>query len=179
VAAAEVKVQVEFNPQRVTAFRQTGHAAHQLTKEQFRDNTVDAGVIGAAESGNALYTVQIQPQGEGPVATVRVRFRTPGTENVQEHSWSVPYTGPAVAPDRAGAAMRLAATAGLFAEWPGNSPYAAEVTPNQPARYLHGVPQAYGTDPRPQKLEEMIRSTSPVPARAPAAPSPSGGKGDV
>jgi Mg-chelatase subunit ChlD len=54
VAAADVKVQVEFNPQRVDRWRQIGYAKHQLTQEQFRDNTVDAAEIGAAESGNAL-----------------------------------------------------------------------------------------------------------------------------
>jgi len=177
VAAADVKVQVEFNPQRVTAWRQIGYAKHQLTKEQFRDNTVDAAVIGAAESGNALYTIQLNPQGEGPVATVRVRFRTPGAEAVQEHSWIVPYTGTAVALDRAGPAMRLAATAGLFAEWLSASPYAAEVTPNRLAPLLQGVPQVYGTDPRPKKLEWMILSTSAVPAKAPAVSSPAGGPG--
>ncbi|MEO6740288.1 MAG: von Willebrand factor type A domain-containing protein, partial [Chthoniobacteraceae bacterium] len=55
VAASDVKVQVEFNPKRVTAYRQVGYAKHQLTKEQFRDNTVDAAELAAAESGNALY----------------------------------------------------------------------------------------------------------------------------
>ena len=42
IAAADVKVQVEFNPQRVISYRQIGYAKHQLTKEQFRDNTVAA-----------------------------------------------------------------------------------------------------------------------------------------
>src|SRR5438067_2020453 len=58
VAASDVKVQVEFNPRRVTTYRQIGYAKHQLTKEQFRDNTVDAAEIGAAESGNALYVIE-------------------------------------------------------------------------------------------------------------------------
>src|SRR6266542_1472193 len=48
VAASDVKVQVEFNPARVSAYRQIGYAKHQLTREQFRDNTVDAAEIGAA-----------------------------------------------------------------------------------------------------------------------------------
>ena len=61
VAASDVKVQVEFNPKRATAYRQVGYAKHQLKKEQFRDNTVDAAEIGAAESGNALYVVMIDP----------------------------------------------------------------------------------------------------------------------
>ena len=166
-----MKVQVEFNPQRVTAWRQIGYAQHQLTKEQFRDNTVDAAVIGAAESGNALYTIQINPQGEGPVATVRVRFRTPGTADVQEHSWMVPYTGSAVALDRASPAMRLATVAGLFAEWLSGSPYAADVTPNQLAPLLQGVPQVYATDPRPGQLEAMLREAFAAPVKTPTGGS--------
>ena len=66
VAASDVKVQVEFNPARVTAYRQIGYAKYQLTKEQFRDNTVNAAQIGAAEAGNALYTVEVNPARHRP-----------------------------------------------------------------------------------------------------------------
>ena len=97
VAAADVKVQVEFNPKRVTAYRQIGYAKHQLKKEQFRDNTVDAAEIGAAESGNALYAIEVNPRGEGDIATVRVRYKVPGTEEFHEHAWTVPYGAPAPA----------------------------------------------------------------------------------
>src|SRR5207249_5887220 len=93
VAASDVKVQVEFNPSRVKSYRQIGYAKHQLKKEQFRDNTVDAAEIGAAEAGNALYVVETDPSGEGPLATVRVRYKIPGTSDYREHEWPVAYTG--------------------------------------------------------------------------------------
>ena len=93
VAALDVKVQVEFNPRRVTAYRQIGYAKHQLTKEQFRDNSVDAAELAAAEAGNALYTVEVNPSGSGPLATVRVRFKIPGTRDYREHAWDVPFNG--------------------------------------------------------------------------------------
>jgi hypothetical protein len=70
-------VQVEFNPQRVISWRQIGYAKHQLTKEQFRDNSVLAAEIAAQEAGNALYTVETKPDGIGPVATVYVRYKFP------------------------------------------------------------------------------------------------------
>ena len=178
VAAADVKAQVEFNPDRVTSWRQIGYAKHQLTKEQFRDNTVDAAVIGAAESGNALYAIQINPAGDGPVATVRVRFRTPGMQDVQEHSWLVPYTGTAVSLDRAAPAMRLAATAGAFAEWLSESPYAAEVMPADLINLLQGVPQVYATDPRPQKLIDMIRQSGSAVIQAPGNTGSGGARGE-
>jgi secreted protein with Ig-like and vWFA domain len=59
VAASDVKVQVEFNPDRVISYRQIGYAKHQLTKEQFRNNMVDAAEIAAEESGNALYLIEV------------------------------------------------------------------------------------------------------------------------
>jgi Mg-chelatase subunit ChlD len=162
VAAADVKVQVEFNPDRVTSYRQIGYAKDQLKKEDFRDNNVKAAQIGAAESGNALYTVEINPAGEGPLGTVHVRFRVPGTGDYQEHEWTVPYTGSAVPLEKAGAAMRLAATAAAFSEWLAASPYAGDVTPDRLLVYMSGVPQVYGADARPQQLEWMIRQAKSI-----------------
>jgi uncharacterized protein involved in exopolysaccharide biosynthesis len=157
VAASDVKVQVEFNPNRVTAYRQIGYAKHQLTKEQFRDNTVDAAEIAAQEAGNALYVVEVNPAGQGPLGTVRVRFKVPGTSDYHEHEWTVPFNGNAVALEQASPAMRLAATASAFSEWLASSPFATEVTPDTLLSYLSGVPEVYGVDGRPKKLEWMIR----------------------
>jgi Mg-chelatase subunit ChlD/tetratricopeptide (TPR) repeat protein len=162
VAASDVKVQVEFNPQRVSSYRQIGYAKHQLTKEQFRDNTVDAAEIAAAEAGNALYTVETNPAGEGPVATVRVRYRDPGTRSYYEKEWVVPYNGPAGALDQGSAAMRLAAASAAFAEWLAQSPFASEVSPDRLLGILNGVPEVYGADARPKKLETMIREAKSI-----------------
>ncbi|MEA3213297.1 MAG: Ca-activated chloride channel [Chthoniobacter sp.] len=165
VAASDVKVQVEFNPRRVTAYRQIGYAKHQLTKEQFRDNTVDAAEIGAAESGNALYVVEVNPRGEGDLATVRVRFKVPGTSDYQEHEWAVPFISPAVPLEQASPALRLAGAASAFSEMLAASPYAAEVNSDRLLSLLNGVPAIYGADPRPQKLEWMIRQAKSLSGR--------------
>jgi hypothetical protein len=157
VAASDVKMQVEFNPARVTAYRQIGYAKHQLTKEQFRDNTVDAAEIGAAESGNALYVVQTNPNGQGPIATVRARFKVPATGEYKEYAWTVPYTGQALDLNDASATMRLAGTASAFSEWLAASPYAGDVRPERLLGLLRGVPEVFGADPRPTQLETMIR----------------------
>lgn len=162
VAASDVKVQVEWNPRRVVNYRQIGYAKHQLTKEQFRDNTVDAAEIAAAEGGNALYTVQVNPAGEGPLGTVRVRFRVPNTSDYREHEWIVPYAGLAPALDQASSTLRLAATASAFSEWLVASPFAAEVTPAKLLNYLQGVPRLTPADPRPSQLETMIRQAKTI-----------------
>ena len=159
VAASDVKVQVEFNPARVKAWRQVGYAKHQLTKEQFRDNTVDAAEIAAAESGNAVYVIEVNPNGDGPLGTVRVRFKVPGTSDYREHPWAVPCTGNAVALEQSSPAMRLAATASAFSEWLAANPYAGEINLDRLLGYLSGVPETYGADQRPRRLEWMLRQT--------------------
>ncbi len=157
VAAADVKVQVEFNPKRITAYRQLGYAKHQLTKEQFRDNTVDAAELGAAESGNALYVVQVNSQGEGDLAWVRVRYKVPSTGEYREHEWPVPFSGASISLEQAAPALRLATAASAFSEWLVSSPYAADAAPDRLLGFLRGVPEAFGADPRPRQLETMIR----------------------
>jgi hypothetical protein len=156
IAAANVKVQVEFNPARVSAYRQIGYAKHQLTEEQFRDDSVDAAEIGAAESGNALYVAQVEAQGQGPIGTVRARYQDPANGDVHEREWVLPYLGPAPALEGASATLRLAGAAAAFAEWLGRSPFAGEVTADRLLQLLDGVPEAFEPDPRPQQLREMI-----------------------
>ena len=162
VAASDVKVQVEFNPRRVTSHRQIGYAKHQLKKEQFRDNTVDAAEIAAAEAGNALYTVEVNPAGEGPLATVRVRFKIPGSHDYREHEWAVPYDGAAKSLEQSTAPLRLAGTASAFSEWLVASPFAGEVTPDRLLTLISGVPETFAADPRPKKLEWMLRQAKSV-----------------
>ncbi|MDH7502853.1 MAG: von Willebrand factor type A domain-containing protein [Verrucomicrobiota bacterium] len=157
VAAADVKVQVEFNPHRVVSWRQIGYAKHKLTAEQFRDNTVDAAEVAAAESGNALYVIQTKPEGEGNICVVRVRYREPASGLYREMSWPVPYTGIARPLEKASAAMRLAVVAGAFSERLASNPYASEVKTGSLLSYLNGVPEAFDLDPRPRKLEWMLR----------------------
>ena len=162
MAASDVKVQVEWNPKRVTAWRQIGYAKHQLKKEQFRDNTVDAAEIAAQEAGNALYTAEVNPAGSGPICTVRVRYKIPGTTDYREQEWDVPYTGNSVPLESSSTAMRLAASASAFAEWLVASPFAGEVSPDRLLNYLSGVPEIYGADARPKKLEWMIRQAKSI-----------------
>lgn len=162
VAASDVKVQLEFNPARVSAYRQLGYAKHQLSKEQFRDNKVDAAEIAASESGTALYVIDVNPQGEGPLAIARVRYKVPGTAEYHEQEWVLPYLGGAPSLRQASPALRLAVAAGAFAEHLAASPYAAEVTPEALLQLLAGVPQVYAPDARPATLEAMVRQARSI-----------------
>ncbi len=165
VAAADVKAQIEFNPNRVTVYRQIGYQQHQLTKEQFRDNTVDAAEIGATEAGNALYSVEVNPSGSGPIGTFRVRYRVPSTGLYEEKEWVLDYTPSAGELEKAAPAMRLASASAAFAEWLANSPYAQTVTPDALQNLLRDVPEVYAPDPRPAKLQAMIQQARAISGR--------------
>jgi Ca-activated chloride channel family protein len=52
-----VKVQVEFNPGRVSAYRLLGYENRRLRDEEFTDDRKDAGDVGAGHSVTALYEV--------------------------------------------------------------------------------------------------------------------------
>lgn len=55
--AKDVKVQVEFNPAQVSAYRLIGYENRLLRKEDFNDDTKDAGEIGAGHTVTALYEI--------------------------------------------------------------------------------------------------------------------------
>lgn len=55
--AKDVKIQVEFNPLKVKAYRLIGYANRMLNKEDFNNDRKDAGELGAGHSVTALYEV--------------------------------------------------------------------------------------------------------------------------
>ena len=55
--AKDVKIQVEFNPKHVGAYRLIGYENRMLRNEDFNDDAKDAGDIGAGHSVTALYEI--------------------------------------------------------------------------------------------------------------------------
>lgn len=64
--ARDVKVQVEFNPERVASYRLIGYEKRMLEAEDFNNDTVDAGEMGAGHTVTALY--EIVPRTSGGTA---------------------------------------------------------------------------------------------------------------
>jgi Ca-activated chloride channel family protein len=61
--AKDVKIQVEFNPARIDAYRLVGYENRLLKQEDFQDDKKDAGELGAGHTVTALY--EIIPAGKG------------------------------------------------------------------------------------------------------------------
>ncbi|MFC3552449.1 von Willebrand factor type A domain-containing protein [Lysobacter cavernae] len=68
--ARDVKVQVEFNPAQVAEYRLIGYENRVLQREDFANDRVDAGDIGAGHEVTALYEIT-------PVASSAQRLPTP------------------------------------------------------------------------------------------------------
>ena len=95
VVAKNVKLQVEFNPAQVSEYRLLGYENRALKREDFSNDKVDAGEVGAGHTVTALY--EIVPTGEkgwleplrygksekvvaakdGELAMLRVRYQQP------------------------------------------------------------------------------------------------------
>lgn len=77
--AKDVKIQVEFNPSRVAAYRLIGYENRLLAAEDFNDDTKDAGELGAGHSVTALY--EIVPVGAETEVEIRdvdpLRYQRP------------------------------------------------------------------------------------------------------
>jgi len=77
--AKDVKIQVEFNPERVRSYRLIGYENRMLAAEDFNDDQKDAGELGAGHTVTALY--EIVPVGSGSgVDTPSIddlRYQTP------------------------------------------------------------------------------------------------------
>ena len=61
--AKDVKIQIEFNPQQVAEYRLIGYANRMLAREDFNNDQVDAGEIGAGHDVTALYEIALVGSG--------------------------------------------------------------------------------------------------------------------
>ncbi len=84
VIAYDAKIQVEFDPAVVDRYRLIGYENRDVADEDFRNDHVDAGEIGAGHSVTALYEVRLVEGAEGPLATVRLRYRDADSDTVVE-----------------------------------------------------------------------------------------------
>ena len=115
--ADDVKVQIEFNPAQVSEYRLIGYETRMLAREDFNNDQVDAGEVGAGASVTALY--EITPTGApgsadplrygrpapapagGELAYLKIRYKLPG--EARSHLIERPITRADAAPSLAAA----------------------------------------------------------------------------
>jgi hypothetical protein len=156
-AAENVKVQVRFNPQRVGKYKLIGFEKDRLKTEDFRNDSVDAAELAAAEAGNAIYQVELLPEGSGDIGEVSVRFRDTATKQIVENKWTMNYDASAPAFDRASPSMQVAGLAMMTADKLKGGPLADMVRFAEMTATRDAVRQHYSGTARVAQLLEMVR----------------------
>ena len=82
--AKDAKIQVQFNPAVVRSYRLLGYENRAVADQDFRDDSVDAGEVGAGHSVTALYEIKLHDGVDGPLGMVSVRYEDPDTRRVVE-----------------------------------------------------------------------------------------------
>jgi Ca-activated chloride channel family protein len=134
--ANDVKVQVEFNPDRVSAYRLIGYETRALRREDFNDDRIDAGDVGAGHTVTALYEITPAGASRPPVdplryreaqgrpaprhgdelAFVKLRYKLPGESRSRLLEQPVSASRVLAAIDAAPAAQRFAVAVAAFAQ---------------------------------------------------------------
>jgi Ca-activated chloride channel family protein len=157
--AADVKIQVEFNPKRVAKYRQIGYEKRQLKKEDFRNDAVDAGEVGSGQSVTALYEVELK-DGRDALATVRLRYRRTDNNRVEEVERAVTAADLKPEFEKADARFRLAACAAEFSELLRGSPHAAGTDFSDVANLLRPVALELPLDTQVRELLRLVQSAA-------------------
>lgn len=89
--AKDVKAQIEFNPAAVREYRQVGYEKRQLRREDFNDDRVDAGDVGAGKRVTILYEL-LSANGRGEVESLRYgKDKTASPEERDDNSGELAY----------------------------------------------------------------------------------------
>ncbi len=70
--AKDVKIQVEFNPAKIAEYRLIGYETRALKRQDFNNDKVDAGEIGAGHSVTAIY--EMTPVGSPAITVDKLRY---------------------------------------------------------------------------------------------------------
>jgi Ca-activated chloride channel family protein len=129
--AQDVKIQVELDPKVVESYRLVGYENRDIADQDFRNDQVDAGEIGAGHQVTALYELKLARGAEGQLGTIRVRAKKPGGIEAKETSFDVPMNVVDRRFAEAPADFRFAVAVMGAAELMRQSPYASRWTFDQ------------------------------------------------
>jgi Ca-activated chloride channel homolog len=114
VLARDAKVQVTWNPERVSHYRLIGYEGRRLAHRDFRNDAVAAGQLSGDTQVTALYEVLLVEGASGPLGTAAVRYFDTRMQSQRELSCPLPGS---VLTSQPSPRLRLLACAGECAEW--------------------------------------------------------------
>jgi Ca-activated chloride channel family protein len=157
--AETFKVQVDFNPEVVSRYRLVGYENRAVADQDFRNDTIDAGEIGAGHTATALYAVQFHPGAEGRAATVQMRWRDPQSGSVQEINGYVNTWDLNPSFEESDARYQLAVVVAQYAEMLRNSYWAGDVTYGLLAEHAERLARQMSYDEDVAEFASLVEST--------------------
>ena len=151
--ARDTKIQVEFNPSAVKAYRLLGYENREIADKDFRNDRVDAGEVGSGHSVTALYELRLAKFPEEGLATVRLRWERPGADGEGvERAFEFEPQWRSASVRGASRSLKLAFGAATFAEVLRQSPHAAEVDLHE----LQEIVDEVADDKESRELSRLI-----------------------
>jgi Ca-activated chloride channel family protein len=161
--AKNAKIQVEFDADHVAAYRLIGFENRGVRDSDFRNDTVDAGELGADHQVTAIYEIELArgvDLDDGvELAEVFLRWEDPETGEVSEIADDVRVTDIESEWRRTADDFQLATVAATFAELLRDNPFAVDVDIDDLADEAEGLADRYD-DQRVDQLAEMISAAA-------------------
>jgi Ca-activated chloride channel homolog len=139
--ALDARVQVEFDPAAVEAYRLIGFENRAIDDEAFRDANVKAGAIGAGHSSTALYAVRLtgETTPQAKIGTISLRWVEPVTNRPRELARDVRPTDIATSFRTTSPTLKLDAMVSAAAERLRGSAYGSTYSLRDVIREVYGV----------------------------------------
>ncbi|MDO5683606.1 MAG: von Willebrand factor type A domain-containing protein [Propionibacteriaceae bacterium] len=133
VAARDAKAQVEFDPNQVESYRLLGYENRDVPDDDFRNDDVDGGELGAGHSATALYEIRLRPNAVPvrPMVTATVRYLDPDTREPIERRAELMNIMLAQSPEEADPHLHATIAAASLAEEFRGGPWAEHRTYQQ------------------------------------------------
>jgi Ca-activated chloride channel family protein len=128
VIAKDVKLQVEFNPKAISAYRLIGYENRDIADQDFRNDKVDAGEIGAGHSVTALYEIKVDNLDLQNLGFVRIRAKKPDGYKAAEQTFGLNGRHFKARLSQASKDFQFASAVAGFAELLRKSPYANKLS---------------------------------------------------
>jgi len=162
VIASDAKIQVEFNPEVVYSYRLLGYENRDVADEDFRNDTVDAGEVGAGHSVTALYEVVPTQQGQGTAMTVRIRYENMDTGEVEEVAQPLDSSDFGASFDEMSPHFQLAVAVAGFAEHLRGSGYVQGRSLEDVLAIAERIAPDLGNDNEVQEFVELVRKATEI-----------------
>lgn len=164
VIALDAKVQVDFNPEVVAYYRLIGYENRDVADQDFRNDAVDAGEIGAGHSATALYAVTFRPNADGRIATVQLRWEDPDTHQVTEINGNFNTWDLAASFEDASPRYQLAVIVAQYADVLRHSPWAAGTSASQLVDHAYRVSSLLWDDTEVTEFASLVSRASQISA---------------